>query len=85
MAIPSIASNAAPTHPQSAGHAPRCTTADFSTWLRAKQQAALDGMRTTTGAEFTKHCDAFQNVTTAINVLWNFEVETDMAAARGAA
>ena len=51
------------------------STEQFTTRLKAQQQAALDGMRSTTGADFTKHCDAFMDVTAALRVLWDFEVE----------
>lgn len=54
------------------------TIAAFRTWLHARQQAALDGMRNTTGAEFGKHSAIFEQTTTAISVLWDFEVEQSM-------
>jgi hypothetical protein len=52
---------------------------DFRTWLEGRQQAALAAMRAAPGDEFCKHCVTFEEITTAIRVLWNFEVETDMA------
>jgi hypothetical protein len=60
------------------------TAADFRAWLEARQQAALAAMRAGTGDEFRKHCVTFEEITTAIRVMWDFEVETDMAN-RGAA
>lgn len=57
------------------------STADFKAWLHARQQAAIDGMTTTTGAEFGKHCAVFEQATTAIRVLWDFEAELSMGGA----
>lgn len=54
------------------------STADFSKWLLAQQHAALDKMRAG-GPEFSKHAGHFDSVTTALRVLFTFEVETDMA------
>lgn len=54
------------------------TTNAFKAWLQARQQAALDGMANTSGAEFGKHSAIFEQTTTAISVLWDFEVEQSM-------
>lgn len=76
MATRILAPVGAPTHPQSAVDAQRpAYPADFAAWLQARQQASLYAMRSTTGDEFTKHSSAFLDLTTAIRVLWNFEVE----------
>ena len=49
------------------------TLADYVLWLTASQQRALDAMSVTTGDTFGQHCDHFTALTTAINVLSEFQ------------
>lgn len=76
MADQSISADKAPVHTHCESRTQQVThPAAFSTWLQAQQQAAIDGMRSTTGAEFAKHSTTFLDLITAFRVLWNFEGE----------
>ena len=55
--------------------------ADFSGWLAGNQQRALDGMHTTTGEAFARHCEAFGTMATAIRAVLQFEHEDASATA----
>ena len=65
------------------GHKPVQATAlaDFSGWLAGNQQRALDGMHTTTGEAFARHCEAFGTMATAIRAVLQFEREDASATA----
>lgn len=56
------------------------TLADFAAWLTTSQQRALDAMNATTGDTFGQHCDDFAALTTAINVVREFEQATAASA-----
>ena len=49
------------------------TLADFAAWLTTSQQNELNAMNATTGDTFGKHCDHFIELTTAINVVREFQ------------
>ena len=61
------------------------TLADFAAWLTTSQQRALDAMSATTGDTFGQHCDHFTALTTAINVLSEFQQAAALVAGRDAA
>ena len=46
--------------------------ATFTAWVEAQKAQALEGMNTTSGDAFGKHCDAFIELTKASNVLFKF-------------
>ena len=49
------------------------TLASFAAWLAASQQNELDAMNASRGDTFGQHCDHFTALTTAINVLSEFQ------------
>lgn len=57
------------------------TLADFAAWLTTSQQNELDAMNATTGDTFGKHCDHFTALTTAINVVREFQQAAAASAA----
>ena len=49
------------------------TLADFAAWLTTSQQRALDAMNASRGDTFGQHCDHFTALTTAINMVREFQ------------
>jgi hypothetical protein len=49
--------------------------ATFTTWLKAHQDAELQGMLSTTGEEFSKHLTAFNLMADARRVVDLFELQ----------
>ena len=49
------------------------TLADCAAWLAASQQNELDAMSAATGDTFGQHCDHFAALTTAINMVREFQ------------
>ena len=61
------------------------TLSTFTAWVEDQKALALEGMNTTSGDAFGKHCDAFIELTKTRNVLFKFEDVLIEAAKKGGA
>ena len=49
------------------------TVEAMDAWALAQQQLALDGMKTTTGDEFSEHCEDFIRFTDLLGLIRRFQ------------